>query len=450
MGHRMSAADAGHERASRIRWRIVTWIVIASIVAYILRFNLSVAGPAMMHDLGLSETQLGFVLGAFAWSYGIFQLPGGMFGERVGPRKAMTLVFVAWFATTAMMALVPRGLPVAASLTILLVLRALQGVVQAPVFPVTTGGSMFAWLPPTSWGYANSLGAAGTTVGAALAGPGIAWLVLTVGWRQSFLIAAPLALVLAAIWWWDYRDDPATHRAVNPAELAIIRTERIAGPAATPVRWSRLLADRDLLFVTLSYFCSNYVFYLFFNWFVYYLTEIRHVPLTLAGYFTAAQWMLGAVAAIGGGFACDQLSARYGSRAGCRITAMSGLVASAPLLVMGTLSTTPLVSVIFLSLSFGCVSFVDSTFWAATMRIAGLQSQSATGMLNTGGNIAGGVGAVLVPLIAGSFGWTVAVASGATFSIVGAALWLGVRADVTLQAKDPMRAAGVTPFPAAA
>ncbi len=446
----MNEIDAEDARTTRIRWRIVAWIVVASIVAYILRFNMSVAGPAMMHDLGFSETQLGFILGAFAWSYGLFQLPGGLFGERVGPRKAMMLMFIAWFATTAMMALVPRGLPVAASLSMLLVLRALQGVVQAPVFPVTSGGSIFAWLPPKSWGFANSLSAAGATVGAALAGPGVAWLVLTVGWRQSFVMTAPIALVLAAIWWHDYRNDPATHRAVSHAELETIRAGRIVGPATTPVRWSRLLADRDLRFITLSYFCANYVFYLFFNWFIYYLTEIRHVPLTLAGYFTAAQWMLGALAAIAGGFACDRLSARYGSRVGCRLTAISGLLVSAPLLVAGTLSTAPVMSVVLLSLSFGCVQFVDSSFWAATMRISGLQSQSATGMLNTGGNIAGGVGAVLVPLIAGSFGWTIAVASGAVFALASAVLWLGVRADLTLQAKDAAHMGMSRPATAAA
>ena len=451
----MSVSEADNVRATGVRWRIVGWIVVASIVAYILRFNLSVAGPAIMHELGFSATQLGLVLGAFAWSYGLFQLPGGMLGERMGPRNAMTFVFIAWFATTAMMAFVPRGLPVAASLSMLVVLRGLQGVVQAPLFPVTSGGSIFAWLPPKSWGYANSLGTAGTTVGAALAGPGVAWLVIAVGWRQSFLISAPIALVLAAVWWWDYRDAPATHRGINAAELALIRAqhaqraERAETQAVTPVKWSRLLADRDLLFVTLSYFCTNYVFYLFFNWFFYYLTEIRHVPSTLAGYFTAAQWMLCAVTAVVGGVVCDRLSAHYGPRAGCRITAISGLLVSAPLLVAGTLAATPALSVALLSLSLGCVQFVDSTFWTATMRIAGPQAQSATGMLNTGGNIAGGVGAVLVPLIAGSFGWTIAVASGAAFAIIGAALWLGIRADVPLQGKVPVRYGALTPMVAA-
>lgn len=436
----MLIPDAGAVRPTAVRWRILAWITIASIVAYILRYNLSVAGPAMMHELGLSETQLGLILGAFAWSYGLFQMPGGMLGERFGPRRAMTLMFVAWFATTALMALVPRGMPVAASVVLLFTLRAAQGVVQAPVFPISCG-SFFAWLPPKRWALGNSLSTAGTTVGAALAGPGITWLVLTVGWRQSFFIAAPLGLVLAAIWWWDYRDDPATHRRVNAAEVGVIREERVSDSRVEPMKWTRLLADRDLLYVTLSYFCANYVFYLFFNWFFYYLTEIRHVPATLGGYFIAAQWMIGAVAAVAGGIVCDRLSMRYGPRIGCRASAVGGMVLSAPLLVVGTLATSPLLSVALLSLSFGCVQFADGTYWAATMRIAGPQSQTATGMLNTGGNIAGGIGAVLVPVLAGAVGWTIAVASGAIFALVASVLWLGIRPDVALQS----RALAITP-----
>jgi MFS transporter, ACS family, glucarate transporter len=430
----MNIPDAGAAQPTAVRWRVLGWIVLASIIAYVLRFNLSVAAPAMMHDLGLTETQLGIVLGAFAWSYGLFQAPGGMLGERIGPRRALTLMFVAWFATTAMMAMVPRGWPIAATVTLLIVLRAAQGAVQAPIFPVTAG-SMFAWLPPRMWALSNSLSTAGTTVGAAVAGPGITWLVLTVGWRQSFFIVAPLGLLLAAIWWKDYRDDPAEHRGVSRAEVALISAERMTTDDAPPIKWTQLLANRDLLCVTLSYFCTNYVFYLFFNWFFYYLTEIRHVPATLGGYFTAAQWMVGAVAAVAGGVACDRLSARYGPRVGCRATAIGGLIVSAPLLVAGTLSPDPVVSVVLLSLSFACVQFVDGTYWAATMRIAGKQSQSATGMLNTGGNISGGVGAMLVPMIAGAFGWTTAVASGAVCSLLGAALWFGVRADVSLHSR---------------
>ena len=423
----------GVEGPTRVRWRILAWMVAASLVAYVLRFNLSVAGPAIMRDLSLSEAQLGMILGAFAWSYGLLQVPGGLLGERLGPRRALTALYIAWFVATALMSSIPRGFPIAISMSLLVVLRAAQGAFQAPLFPVTAG-AMVAWLPPTRWALANSLSTAGTTAGAALAGPGITWLVLTLGWRQSFLVTAPLALLLAAIWWWDYRDDPMQHRGVNRAEHAII-TDRPPVEYTQPVRWTRLLADRDLLCITLSYFCTNYVFYLFFNWFFYYLTEVRQVPSTLAGYFSGAQWMVGSVAAVAGGFACDRLSVRYGARFGCRVTAMGALALSAPLLVAGTLAPDPNWMVVLLSLSFGCVQFSDGSYWAAAMRIAGPQSQSATGLMNTGGNVVGGVGAMLVPLIAQSFGWTAAVASGAVFSLVAAALWLGVRPDLTLQSR---------------
>jgi ACS family glucarate transporter-like MFS transporter len=422
-------------RPTNVRWRILAWIVVASLVAYILRFNLSVAGPAMMHDLGLSETQLGIILGAFAWTYGLLQVPSGMVGERVGPRRSMTLIFVAWFGTTVLMAAVPHAWPVAASVSLLFVLRAAQGAVQAPIFPVTSGGSMFAWLPPRSWALGNGLGAAGTTVGAALAGPGVTWLVIHVGWRQSFVIVAPLGLLLAAGWWWDYRDDPSAHRAVNREELELIRSGRDAHTGVEAVKWTRLLADRDLLCVTLSYFFMNYVFYLFFNWFFYYLSEIRHVPATLSGYFVGAQWMVGAVTALLGGITCDRLSVRFGARFGCRATAFAGLLMSVPLLIAGTLATNAVTNVVLLSLSFGCTQFVDCAYWTAAMRIAGPQAQSATGMLNTGGNVAGGLGAVLVPAIAAHFGWTVAVGSGAMFSLIAALLWFGVRPDILMQSR---------------
>jgi hypothetical protein len=102
--------------------------------------------------------------------------------------------------------------------------------------------------------------------------------------------------------------------------------------------------------------------------------------------------------------------------------------ASAPLLVAGALASAPLLSVALLSLSFGCVQFVDATYWAATMRIAGTQSRTATGMMNSGGNISGGVGALLVPVIAGRLGW------------------LGIRADVPLQNRTAPENGAVRPI----
>jgi MFS transporter, ACS family, glucarate transporter len=433
----MSEAVGVERRASAVRWRIVCWTGVAGLVAYALRYNMSIAAPAMMHDLGLSETQLGLILGAFAWTYGLFQLPGGLVGNRFGPRRTMFVLFIGWFATTALMASVPADLPVFASVGLLVLFRVAQGAVQAPVFPVTLGGSLFAWLPPRQWALGTSISGAGATVGAAVAGPVVTWLVLATGWRQSFLLVAPIGLLLAALWWYDYRDDPATHPGVNREESALILGGRPAAHEGAAVAWSRLLGDRQLLLLTASYLGSGYVFYLFFSWFPYYLTEIRGVPATTAGYFLAAQWTLGAVAALAGGMVCDRLSTRFGASFGCRVSAVGGLVLSAPLLVAGTLVSSPVWNVVLLSASFGCVMFSDAPHWAAAMRMAGSQSQGATGLLNTGANVAGGIGAMLVPVMAASFGWTVAVGSGAVCVVVAALCWVGIRADESIRSRVP-------------
>ena len=62
---------------------------MASFVAYILRMNLSIAGEQMMAELRISKVQLGMVLAAFAWGYALFQIPGGMLGDRIGARRGL-------------------------------------------------------------------------------------------------------------------------------------------------------------------------------------------------------------------------------------------------------------------------------------------------------------------------------------------------------------------------
>ncbi len=94
----MNTATANHSDYQRtnVRWKILALLFMASFVAYMLRTNMSIAGESMMADLGLSKIQLGMVLSAFAWGYAIFQFPGGIFGNIVGCRRALTIIAVLW------------------------------------------------------------------------------------------------------------------------------------------------------------------------------------------------------------------------------------------------------------------------------------------------------------------------------------------------------------------
>jgi len=146
------------------------------------------------------------------------------------------------------------------------------------------------------------------------------------------------------------------------------------------------------------------------------------------GYFAAAPWMVGAIAASVGGLLCDRLCKRIGARWGCRIPGIVGLSLVAGLLFLGATAKNPYLAVVFLSLCFGCTQLTEGAYWAAAIFVSGKHASAATGVLNTGGNVVGGIGALLVPITAEVFGWVPALATGSVFALIGVGLWLFVRA----------------------
>ena len=416
----------------RVRWIVLAIIVVASFVAYVLRTNLSIVSETMMHDLGMNEYQLGLVFSSFAAGYAIFQFPGGIFGDRFGPRFAITSIAVAWGLLTIFTALVPGTdvLSVTAIVAALVVTRFLVGAVHAPFFPVTIGGTIATWFPVRQWGIANGLTSTGLTLGAAAAAPIIVWLMEAYGWRSALLISAPAGFLVAVVFRWYVTDDPQDHPQITANELSVIASDRpTEGLVPEKGAWKLALKNRNILMITGSYFCMNYVFYLFFSWFFFYLVDVKGFSATDAGILSAAQWIFGAIGATAGGLLCDFLVRRFGLRSGPRWLTMTALTLSALCLCVGAISENVAISVGMLCLSFLFNQICEAPFWVSTMAVAGRHAPIATGVLNTGANIPGVIGGVLVPVTAGLLGWPAAMVTGSVFAILGALLWIFIRAD---------------------
>jgi len=407
-------------------------MMLASFVSYVLRYNVSTAGPSMMADLGITELHLGYMASAMSIGYALFQLPGGMLTDAAGPRRTLTWLIVIWIVLTLLTSAVPAGggIDVATTVVMLVLIRFLVGAVHAPIFPLV-GGVIERWFPIGHWALPNGLTSTALTLGSAATAPLLVWLIGEYGWRPAFALMTPLALLALVLWWWQIRDEPQQHPAVNEAEVRLIQANRPAAHLTerSAPNWLRMLKNPSLLFLTLAYACMNYVFYLFFYWVFYYLVTERGIEAQAASYVVSLQWVFAAVGAFVGGVVCDWACRRYGMRIGCAGPAIAGLTLSGVLFAIGTQSDITSVVVICLALSFFFNQMTEGAFWTAGIGIGGRHAATACGVMNTGGNATGIVVGPLAPLTAATLGWGAAMMTGTLFALAAAAMWLFIRAD---------------------
>ena len=421
-----------NNRPTFVRWRIISILVAASFISYTYRYNFSAAAPAMMADLGLSEIQWGWTVAAFLTSYALFQIPGGLLGDRIGPRRLITIIAVLWAVLTAITTLVPSSefASVGVIMASLILVRFIAGAAHAPIYP-GTNPVVVNWFPVGGWAFPIGLSSTGLNLGIAATTPILAWTVVEFGWRTSFLFLTPLGVILAAVWWWYARDTPEEHRAVNEAEIKLIQAGREDELKAetSAIGLLQLLKNRDVFWLTFSYFCDQYTFYVVLSWFFYFLVEIRGFSMTDAGWLTSAQWIAGAVGATAGGWYCDRLCRRLGLSWGCRLPLFIGAVASALCLLGGIFLPSESLAIFLL---IACLFFnqaIEAPYWTISMAVGGKHSGAVGGAMNTGGNAVGIFNAVLVPWTALMFGWSFAIASAAILSLIAGGAILLVRPD---------------------
>ncbi|MEO6214325.1 MAG: MFS transporter [Vicinamibacterales bacterium] len=423
----MPNASFGGTARSR---NIVALLTIFSFVSYLERTNISVAAKFMMPELGLTQIQMGQIFSSFLLGYSLFQIPAGILGDTLGPRKVLAMAGVTWAATTALTGLLPGFvIPAAAAAYLTLwVIRFALGAGQAAMYPVAAR-AIANWIAPTNRAFANSVVIAGASLGSAVAGPLISWLMVAFGWRASFYVTGAIALGIAAVWW-QYGSDypPGTSGGFQAARI-VASNERPTAPGARGASWWPLFRNRDMLLLSASYFLASYVLYIFVFWLYLYLVDVRGFSLLRGGLFASLPWLVATVLTPAGGAVADWLSRRLGSGRGHRITAAGGLALSGIFLYLGATAPGAYLAIAALSLSIGFQTFTEGAFWSSATDIAGTHAGAAGGVMNTFGNLGGVVSTALMPVLIQRFGWTAALSSGTVAIVIAAFLWFLIRPE---------------------
>lgn len=156
-----SSNTAGAERPTIVRHVVIFVTTLAAVLLYLDRICVSTAAEYIRQDLGFSQTDMSWFLGAFFYTYALAQVPAGWLGDRYGARAVMVLYILTWSLFTGLLGL-------ATSLAFVLAMRFGCGLGQAGAYP-TAGGLIGKWVPFSNRGFASSLVAFGGRVGGAIA-----------------------------------------------------------------------------------------------------------------------------------------------------------------------------------------------------------------------------------------------------------------------------------------
>jgi ACS family glucarate transporter-like MFS transporter len=377
------------------------------------------------------------VFSSFLIGYTIFQIPTGILGDRRGPKLVLTLAALTWGITTLLTGLVPGILATGTGAFLaLLVIRFLLGVGEAATYPVAALG-VARWSPLSERALAQAIVVGGLSLGSTVTPPLISWLMVHVGWRESFYLVSVPAFLIAALWWWYGSDDPLTHPRINDAERALIAAGRGDAQRFDVHSWGRVFRDRNVALISLSYFFNGYIFYIFIFWLYTYLTDVRGFSVLRGGLFASLPFIASSILTPTGGAISDWLLRRTSRTWARRIPAITGLMLAGFCMIFGSLVGNPYLAIAGLAFSIGFDQFAEPEYWAATMDVAGPQAGTATGILNMMGNLGGVVSTALVPVLVKYFGWVVALGSGAALAFVAALVWFLVRCDKPMHATPP-------------
>ena len=423
----------------KVRWTVFLFLCGFAMLSYVQRTSLGVAAQNIMPDLHLSQIQIGWLNAAFATCYALAQLPGGVLGQRYGARITYTFVGLVGLVATLATPLAPVVLTGTALFVALLAAQGLLGLSQGPVFPMVAAVSQ-TWFPQRQWALTNGTISLGMNIGGAITAPLVVILTVWVGWQGALLSIAVPATLLTIAWAWYGRDTPMQHWKVTAAELADLDERDLVKPAPmTLARMRDILRQRDVVLLTLSYFCLNYVFYLLGTWSFLYLVQQRNFSGLESGFAGMLPWIGAGIGAGLGGYLSDDFATRIGYRWGYRAVPMVSLPLAALLLLVAVAVSAPYAAVGALMATFFMIELNEGAYWAATMRVARSDTGAATGVLNTGGNFAGIVSAPIIAALSGAGHWNATFLIGAAFALAGAACWLLIDPDRRVDAQGAWR-----------
>ena len=235
-----------------LRWWIAILLMGITTINYLDRLTLSVAAPTLKEDLTINEIDFSRIVMAFQLAYLIMMPVAGRIIDWLGLRLGFTLSIIAW-------SMAQIATAIATGWRSFAVLRSLLGITEAGNFP---GGikAVAQWFRPKERTLATGIFNMGAGLGALIAPPLVAFLILTYNWKIAFVVTGTIGFLWAILWAILYRA-PEKHPWLSKNELSHItegekELATVEAPAGKGV-WKIVLPQRNFWAIGIARFFSE-------------------------------------------------------------------------------------------------------------------------------------------------------------------------------------------------
>ena len=389
-----------------MRWRIAFILSVAIAISYLDRQSLSIAIAAIQKEIPLSNTDFSRLQIAFLAAYGIMYAGGGALIDRLGTRRGFLVIMVAWSLACA-----AHGL--ATGLRSLALSRFLLGAGEGGGFPAATK-AVAEWFPARERSTAMGIINAGTAIGAVVAPPLIAAIVLNADWRWAFFTCGAAGL-LWTVWWWTSYHPPGEHRGLSAAERALIGDVAARTPALQPrIPWLSLLRLREVWGLVLAKFLTDGAWYFYLFWLPKYLYDARGFDVKQVGYYAWIPYAAAGIGSLTGGWFSSWLLTNGRTINAARKIALGVSAAVMPFIIFVTHVPVELAIVLFSIAFFGQQSWSTLVMIVPTDLFPRQSVGSVAGLVGFGG----AMGGIVSNLMAGRM-LDLGMGYGMVFSIMG-------------------------------
>ena len=406
----------------RYRHGVLGLLFFLSIITYVDRVCISVAGPRMQSELGLSPSQWGWVVGVFTLSYALFEIPSGAMADRIGARKVLTRIVLWWSAFTALTGAAPGFIS-------LLFTRFFFGAGEAGAYPGATS-SIARWFPAGQRARATSVVWMASRIGGAISPLLVIPIQAAYGWRMSFFVFGVAGVFWCAAWFFWYRDRPSLKSGVTPEEIAEVgSTER----ESHAIPWRAWARKRNFWLILAMYhtYCWGSYFYL--SWLHTFLVKGRGLSEGEMRVLAPWPFIAGACGNLLGGALSDILCKRYGVRWGRSAIGATGLAVSGIMMLLCATTPGKTSAVVFLSFGYFAMDSMLPVAWAVCLDVAKNYGGAMSGAMNMAGQLGSFISSLAFGYVVQIFGdYNTPLYVFSVMLVVSAFLFTRIRADQPL------------------